>query len=142
MREGAGWLWTRRQRGVLAVAVLLLAGFGLWRSFRAPAEVADPPAVVGDRAGRLATRIDPNTADWAAWAALPLIGEKRAKEIVAFREAWQGEHPGEVVFQKLEDLMRVKGIGKGTIGTLEPYLAFPGAGLEPEAAPGAGETKP
>jgi DNA uptake protein ComE-like DNA-binding protein len=128
MREGAGWLWTGRQRAVLATAVLVLAGVGLWRSFRAPAEVADPPAVVGERAGELATRIDPNTADWAAWAALPLIGEKRAKEIVAFREAWEGEHPGEVAFGKLEDLMRVKGIGKETVGTLEKYLVFPAEG--------------
>jgi DNA uptake protein ComE-like DNA-binding protein len=131
MQEGAGWLWTRRQRGVLAVGVLVLAGLGLWRSFRTQVEVGVPPAVVRDRAGRLATRIDPNTADWAAWAALPLIGEKRAKEIVAFREAWRGEHPGEVAFGKLEDLMRVKGIGKGTIATLEPYLIFPVGDSEP-----------
>jgi DNA uptake protein ComE-like DNA-binding protein len=131
MQEGAGWLWTRRQRVVLATAVLVLAGWGLWRSFRAPLEVGDPPAVVGDRAAQLATRIDPNTADWAAWAALPLIGEKRAKEIVAFREAWQGEHPGEVAFGKLEDLMRVKGIGRATIATLEPYLIFPVGDSEP-----------
>ena len=142
MREGAGWLWTRRQRAVLATAVLVLAGWGLWRSLRAPVEVGDPPEVVGDRARDLATRIDPNTADWAAWAALPLIGEKRAKEIVTFREAWQGEHPGEVAFGKLEDLMRVKGIGKATIGTLGPYLVFPGERSESEALPGAAGSKP
>ena len=71
------------------------------------------------------TRIDPNVADWPAWAALPLIGEKRAKEIVAFRENWLVEHPGEVPFERLEDLMRIKGIGRATIATLEPYLMFP-----------------
>jgi len=125
MPERAAWLWTHRQRAVLAGAVVLLAGVGLWRAYRAPAQISDPPAMVGDRAGRLATRIDPNTADWAAWATLPLIGEKRAKEIVAFRESWRGEHPDEVPFAKLEDLMRVKGIGKATIATLEPYLIFP-----------------
>ena len=126
MPERAAWLWTHRQRAVLAGVVVLLAGFGLWRAYRAPAEISDPPAVVGDRAGQLATRIDPNTADWPTWATLPLIGEKRAKEIVAFREAWQAEHPGEIPFAKLEDLTRVKGIGKATIATLEPYLVFPG----------------
>jgi DNA uptake protein ComE-like DNA-binding protein len=92
---------------------------------RNPARVADPPPVMGELANTLATRIDPNVADWAAWAALPLIGEKRAKEIVAFRENWLAEHPGEVPFDKLEDLMRIKGIGKATIATLEPYLVFP-----------------
>jgi len=90
-----------------------------------PARVADPPPVMGELASHLATRIDPNSADWPAWAALPLIGEKRAKEIVAFRESWLTEHPGEVPFEKLEDLMRIKGIGKATIATWEPYLVFP-----------------
>jgi hypothetical protein len=125
MREAGAWVWTRRQRGVLAGVVLVLAVLLLVRAARNPSRVNDPPAVIGERAGELATRIDPNTADWSAWAALPLIGEKRAKEIVAFREAWRAEHSGEVAFEKLEDLMRVKGIGKATIGTLEPYLAFP-----------------
>ena len=84
------------------------------------------PRAVDAYLATLLSKIDPNTADWAAWATLPLIGEKRAKEIVAFREAWQAEHPGEIPFAKLEDLTRVKGIGKATIATLEPYLVFPG----------------
>ena len=130
MQERAAWIWTRRQRAVLATAVLLVCGLGLWRAFHAPAEVSDPPPATGRRAAQLATRIDPNTADWPAWAALPLIGEKRAKEIVSFREAWQAEHPGERAFEKLEDLTRVKGIGNATITTLEPYLLFPAEGSE------------
>jgi DNA uptake protein ComE-like DNA-binding protein len=87
--------------------------------------VDDPPAPVGERAHDLASRIDPNTADWPAWAALPLIGEKRAKEIVAFRDTWMIEHPDETPFARPEDLMRVKGIGKATVETLTPYLIFP-----------------
>ena len=125
MIERGAWIWTRRQRAVLAVAVLLLAGWFFVRALREPARVADPPPVIGELANDLATRIDPNTADWPAWAALPLIGEKRAKEIVAFRENWLVEHPAEIPFEKLEDLMRIKGIGKATIATLEPYLVFP-----------------
>ena len=123
--ERGAWIWTRRQRNVLGVAVLLLAGVFLYRAARDRARVDDPPPVNGARAGQLATRIDPNTADWPAWVALPLIGEKRAKEIVAFRETWVAEHPGELAFEKLEDLMRVKGIGKETIKTLSPFLEFP-----------------
>ena len=123
--ERGALIWTRRQRNVLGVVVLLLAGVFLYRAARDRARVDDPPPVNGARAEQLATRIDPNTADWATWAALPLIGEKRAKEIVAFRESWLAEHPGEVPFEKLEDLMRVKGVGKSTIVTLESYLIFP-----------------
>jgi hypothetical protein len=125
MIEPGAWIWTRRQRAVLAAAVLFLAGWFFVRALREPARVVDPPPVMGELANDLATRIDPNTADWPAWAALPLIGEKRAKEIVAFRENWLAEHPAEVPFEKLEDLMRIKGIGKATIATLEPYLVFP-----------------
>ncbi len=124
MIEPKAWLWTRRQRWVLAIVVLLLAGvFGV-RAMHNPARVADPPGS-GALAGELASRIDPNTADWPAWVALPLIGEKRAKEIVTFRETWLAEHPGELAFEKLEDLTRVKGIGKETIKTLAPFLEFP-----------------
>ena len=123
MTEPGAWIWTRRQRLVLAIVVMALALiFGL-RAIRNPARVSNPQGD-GELANDLATRIDPNTADWPAWAALPLIGEKRAKEIVAFRESWQTDHPGETCFEKLEDLTRVKGIGKETIKTLAPYLYF------------------
>lgn len=125
MNERGAWIWTKRQRMVLGVAVLALAAVFWVRALRQPARVNNPPPAVGELAGDLATRIDPNTADWPAWVALPLIGEKRAKEIVAFREAWLAEHPGETPFEKLEDLMRMKGIGKETIIKLEPYLLLP-----------------
>jgi DNA uptake protein ComE-like DNA-binding protein len=124
MTEPGAWLWTRRQRLVLAVAVLALVAVFAVRAMHIPMKVANPP-VTGELAGELASRIDPNTADWPAWAALPLIGEKRAKEIVAFREKWEAEHPGEKAFEKLEDMMRVKGIGKESIKTLGPFLQFP-----------------
>jgi len=124
MTEQKAWLWTRRQRWVLGIVVLLLTGVFALRAMHNPARVADPPGE-GALAGELASRIDPNTADWPAWVALPLIGEKRAKEIVAFRETWMAEHPGELAFEKLDDLTRVKGIGKETIKTLAPFLEFP-----------------
>jgi DNA uptake protein ComE-like DNA-binding protein len=124
MTEGGAWLWTRRQRLVLAVVVLALVAVFAVRARRNPMKVANP-ATSGELAGELASRIDPNTADWPTWAALPLIGEKRAKEIVAFREKWEAEHPGQKAFEKLEDMMRVKGIGKESIKTLGPFLIFP-----------------
>ena len=125
MRESGSILWTRRQRAVLGGAVIVLCAAFFVRAVWNPARVANPVSPVGERAVELATRIDPNTADWPAWAALPLIGEKRARQIVEFRDQWAAEHPGETPFAKLEDLMRVKGIGKATIEALAPYLAFP-----------------
>jgi hypothetical protein len=125
MAEPGSMVWTRRQRAVLAGVVLVLCGVYFVVALKHPRRVDDPPPPMGDRANALATRIDANTADWPAWAGLPLIGEKRAKEIVAFREAWVAERPGEVAFEKAEDLMRVKGIGKATVEALKPYLLFP-----------------
>ena len=125
MREPGSILWTRRQRTILGGTVLVLCAVFFVRAVWNPARMANPVSPVGERAVELATRIDPNTADWPAWAALPLIGEKRARQIVEFRDQWAAEHPGETPFAKLEDLMRVKGIGKATIEALAPYLAFP-----------------
>jgi hypothetical protein len=126
MREPGSLIWTRRQRTVLASIVLILTGVLLVRAVRHPQRVADPPPAFGPRAVELATKIDPNTADWPAWAALPLIGEKRARQIVDFREAWVAEHPGEACFVTAADLLKVKGIGKVTAAALAPHLAFPG----------------
>ena len=125
MGEPGSMVWTRRQRAVLAGVVLILCGVYFVVALKHPRRVDDPPPPMGDLANALATRIDPNTAEWPAWAGLPLIGEKRAKEIVAFRESWLAERPGETPFEKPEDLMRVKGIGKATVEALKPYLIFP-----------------
>jgi hypothetical protein len=118
-------LWTRRQRVALATLVLLFCGYLFVRGTLHPQSVSDPPPVSGQLAPSLASRIDPNTADWPALAALPLIGEKRAKDIIAWRDRALEERPDDVPFRRLEDLTRVKGIGKATIEALDPYLVFP-----------------
>jgi hypothetical protein len=72
-------------------------------------------------------RLDPNTADAAALAALPGIGPGRAAAIVAARCA----RP----FRSLPDLERVPGVGPRTRAALEPWLAIENAaaGDVPEA---------
>ena len=127
MGQPGSYVWTRRQRAVLASVVMILCAYFFVQALRHPTRVDDPPAAAGDLAHTLATRIDPNTADWPAWAGLPLIGEKRAKEIVAFREQWMVDHSDDTSFAKPEDLTRVKRIGKVTVETLKPYLVFPAA---------------
>lgn len=59
--------------------------------------------------------LDLNTASPGDLTRLPGIGEKRAEEIVAFREANGG-------FTKVEQLLEIKGIGDKTLEKLRPYV--------------------
>lgn len=60
-----------------------------------------------------------NTASEKELKLLPRIGDVVAKRIVEFRQK-NGK------FQKLEDLMLVKGIGKKLFEALKPYIALSG----------------
>lgn len=117
--------WTLHQRIVLLV---LLAGVWIYlvvRLFLNPQHVTNPPQPVPVRAAELEDRIDPNRADWPSLAALPMIGEHRARDIVDYRQQFITDHPGESAFKRLEDLTNVRGIGTITASQLEPYLLFP-----------------
>lgn len=117
--------WSPRQRSTLAVVVLLFLGVLAVLRFLHPFRYGDPPTGDAPSADRLATKIDPNTADAAALAALPLIGPSRAQEIIDYRDRWQTDHPDQPAFTTPDDLLKVKGIGKSTLETLRPYLHFP-----------------
>ena len=121
-------LWTARQRGALAAIVLALVVILMIASFHRPLHVGDPQPVVGARSRELATRIDPNEADWPTLAVLPLIGERRARDIVAYREDFLRKNPGRRAFERVEDLDNVKGIGEGTAEALRPHLIIPAPG--------------
>jgi len=121
----SGLLWTRRQRLTLAVVLLPVAGWLVYLATTHRLQIANPLKEPGQRSGELATRIDPNKADWPALAALPVLGEKMAKAIVTYREAHDAQATGEPAFGELNDLMQVKGIGKATTRALEPLLVFP-----------------
>jgi competence protein ComEA len=118
-------LWTQRQRvGLLIIAGVILLILTI-RYARYRAFIPDPQPELGARAGELAGRIDPNTADAAALAALPSIGPAVARRIVEDREAFLAVHPGELPYREPKDLLRVKGIGEATLSNLEPYFEFP-----------------
>jgi DNA uptake protein ComE-like DNA-binding protein len=122
--------WSPPQRRALFV---LLAGLWVLIAVRYacnPSYVSDPQPLVPSRYEELADRIDPNTADWQTLAALPAIGEKRARQIVAYREQFAAQHPGEVAFRSVEDLHRIKGVGRAMTSSLRPFLIFPSS--EPE----------
>jgi hypothetical protein len=119
------WTWTLGQRRALLV---ILFGFIVYLSIRLAlnrAYVSDPPPPHGLRYDEVVDKIDPNTADVATLAALPLIGEKRAQQIVDFRDRRRIQYPGRVAFRSEDDLLLIKGFGQASLETLRPYLIFP-----------------
>ena len=118
-------MWTPSQRGVLIAFVLILSTVLLIRLGLNRHYVSDPQPVRPDRYDELADRLDPNVATWQELAVLPQLGEKRAKEIVAYRDQFRADHRGDVPFAKPEDLLVVKGIGVAMLNTIRPHLAFP-----------------
>ena len=121
--------WARSQRRALLVLLAILTAVLWFRYATNRAYVSDPQPARGERADELATRVDPNLADWQTLAAIPTLGEKRAREIVAYRDRIRSGVGDAIVFHEPADLMRVKGIGRSTVQNLEPYLVFPPAGM-------------
>jgi len=125
-----GWTLPQR-RAMLILLSLFLFVLILQLAFNRHFVPEHP--VHGARAAELASRLDPNTADWQALAAIPNIGEKRAKDIVSYRERVHGANPGAVVFKSIYDLRVIRGIGPAMVEKLRPYLIFPGE--HPESLP-------
>ena len=102
---------TRFRRGMATLALfsILLAGAGV--------AVSAAP----DRATKSETKavpsapIDLNSASATELTALPGVGSSIAQRIVAFRE----EHGP---FRRVEEVMKVKGIGEKSFLKLKPYL--------------------
>jgi len=90
------------------VGLLLLAWFAV--PFVAAAEAVKKPPETAHVAA-----VDINEASATALAEVPGIGEVMAERIVA----WRKEHGP---FERVEDLMKVKGIGEKSLEKLKPYL--------------------
>ena len=118
-------VWTASQRGVIIALLGGLLVYLVVRLLLNPQYVGDPQPARPSRYDDLADRIDPNTADWQTLAALPGLGEKRAKTIIEYRNAFTNQHPDHLAFEEPEDLMLVRGIGPSMLATLRPYLLFP-----------------
>ena len=118
-------LWTVRQRAVIIVLLSIILLYLTVRLIVNRVYVSDPQPRDPPRALELADKIDPNTADVATLAALPMIGERRARDIVEHRERFVAQSPGKLAFTRLEDLLRIKGFGPAMIEHVRPYLTFP-----------------
>jgi hypothetical protein len=130
-------VWTASQRTVLIALLGCLLVYLVIRLILNPLYVSNPQPARPPRYADLADKIDPNTADWQTLAALPALGEKRAKTIVEYRDAFTKEHPDHLAFEEPEDLLLVRGIGPSMLATLKPYLLFPASGgaTQPATAP-------
>ena len=89
--------------------------------------IPNPQISAGPRAAELATQLDPNSATWEELAAIPTLGEKRAKAIVEYREKVLAQKPNAIAYRNVDDLTRIKGIKKATAENIKPYLMFPAA---------------
>jgi hypothetical protein len=122
------WGWSLSQRRALiallfVLFVALCIRYALNRQY-----VPDPQSAQGWRYNDLLSRIDPTPADWQTLAAVPGLGEKRAREIVSYRDRLRKSNPNAVAFHAPADLRRVRGIGAATSANLRPYLVFPSDG--------------
>ena len=117
-------IWTPSQRKAILALTLPLLIFLLMGIMRRPFLVGDPPPESSARGQDIANRLDPNTATAEELSAIPNLGEKKAHEIVEFRDSFYSHHVDKTAFVRGEDLMQIKGFGVGTVKNLEPYFAY------------------
>jgi hypothetical protein len=118
-------LWTPTQRRSVLILSMFLLIFLAVEFLTKPAVLTDPLPQDMPRAQDIQDRLDPNISSAEALSAIPELGEKRALEIVAYRENFELRYPGHRAFTQPEDLVQIKGIGLATIENLRPYLLFP-----------------
>ena len=123
--------WTLNQRNALLVVLIGIVVYASIRFALNSKYVSNPQPDEPPRASELADRIDPNTADAETLAALPTLGEKRAKAIVEYRSRFTSSM--QPVFREPNDLMRIRGIGAATLDQIRPFLKFPTT--QPTTAP-------
>ncbi|CAN5527879.1 hypothetical protein BH10PLA1_BH10PLA1_13740 [soil metagenome] len=117
--------WSGSQRVAVMFLIGVIVAVAMGRFAWNHTYISDPQPAHPLRENELADRIDPNTADAATLSALPLIGDKKAEDIVKYREKYVATHPGKLAFRRPVDLLLIHGIGASTISQLSPYLIFP-----------------
>lgn len=94
--------------------VALCAGL-LVAALPGPAAAAPGAPGLQDEQEQRQETVELNTATAAELQTLPRVGERTAQRIIEYRE----EHGG---FEKIEDLMNVRGIGERTFLRLRPLV--------------------
>lgn len=92
----------------------LLVILALTLAAAAPLAAADKPANPPAGGAKL---VNINTADAAQLAQLPQVGAKMAQRILDYRKSSGG-------FKRVQDLMKVKGIGEKVFAKLQPLITI------------------
>jgi len=103
-------------RSIVATVSALTCALLLGVSAPSHAAEASKKSTTHAASPALVAPVNINTANVDVLATLNGIGEKKAAEIVAYREA-NGK------FSKVEDLLNVKGIGEKTLEKNRPHLS-------------------
>ncbi|HQY87391.1 MAG TPA: helix-hairpin-helix domain-containing protein [Tepidisphaeraceae bacterium] len=119
-----GSWWTPAQRRGLSILLAFVIAFLGYLAIRRTSFIDDPPEA-GIRASELVSKLDPNTAEANALLAIPGLGERRSRDIVAYREKMKPNSADGIVFYEIDDLMQIRGIGPALSKQMEPYLEFP-----------------
>jgi len=121
------WLTATEQKMLLYVGAMILLGCILQATNLVPVPPAQPAvdSLLAVTEKDAPVNLDIRNAGKEELMTLPGIGEKRAGDIIAFRE----QHP----FKSVNDLLQVKGIGGKTYAKLLPYLLVFGDSLNLEA---------
>lgn len=99
---------------IALVRLALLCGLGVAAVSAIPTRAQEPSEAASGPV------VDIQNATAEQLQQLPGIGPSKAAAIVAYR----AEHP----FRRVEDIMRVRGIGRATFRRLRPMLTVAGAG--------------
>jgi competence protein ComEA len=93
--------------------------FFTWLVILAMAAVSAAPLTAADKpaAGGGDKLVNINTADAAQLIALPQIGAKMAQRILDYRKSSGG-------FKRVQELMKVKGIGEKLFAKLQPLITI------------------
>jgi len=118
------WTFNSSQLRVLALLLVCIFGYALVILVRNPSYIDNPQPEQGAAYHQLADRIDPNTATWHELAALPMLGEKRARALIDFRTRVQARDKTPTVFRTPEDFYRIDGFGPKLVEQISPYLVF------------------
>ncbi|MBN1513871.1 MAG: helix-hairpin-helix domain-containing protein [Phycisphaerae bacterium] len=122
-------LGTARSGASQRILAIVLAGVMIWALASTPLRVPAYGTGPAGRAGELRCGVNPNTAPWWEFVALPGVGVVTAHSIVDYRDDRAAEIPvGEAVFRCPADLDAVPGIGPTTIARIVPHLILTGGG--------------
>ncbi len=115
---------TNKTLTVIAVALAAMLGLGLTADASAQQRAARPAPTQTDADTTAAAAngvVNVNTATADELMRLPGIGPSKAAAILALRARMNGQR-----FARVEDLLRVRGIGRATLRKLRPIVSLSG----------------